>query len=146
MVEKRMRKLETIEREVTNEERASFFGDKNAKTIIISWGSPKSAILEAMHTLNSEGYSLGFLQVRMVHPLPKEYIAKTLENAEKTIDVEMNYSGQLAAIIREKTGIQMGFYILKYNGRPMTTTEVYNALKLILLGQAPERQVLMYGS
>lgn len=82
----------------------------------------------------------------MVHPLPSKHIAEVLQKAEKIIGVEMNYSGQLGGIIREKTGIPMDFQILKYNGRPMATTEVYNALKLVLSGQAPKRQVLTYGS
>jgi 2-oxoglutarate ferredoxin oxidoreductase subunit alpha len=146
MMEKRMRKLETLEKEVPIEERLNFFGDKNAKNMIVSWGSPKGAIVEALHRLTLEGFSLGFLQVRMVHPLPREYIAAALQNPQRIIDVEMNYSGQLGGIIREKTGIPMNFHILKYNGRPMTTTEAYNALKLILLNQAPRRQVLTYGS
>jgi 2-oxoglutarate ferredoxin oxidoreductase subunit alpha len=146
MVEKRMRKLETVEKEVPVEERVNFFGDKNAKNMVVSWGSPKSAILEALRRLTSEGFSLGFLQVRMVHPLPREYIAGVLQKPQRIIDVEMNYSGQLGGIIREKTGIPMNFYVLKYNGRPMTTTEVYSALKLVLLDQAPRRQVLTYGS
>jgi len=40
----------------------------------------------------------------------------------------------------------MSFYVLKWNGRPMTTTEVYDAIKLILLDKAPKRHVLTYGS
>jgi 2-oxoglutarate ferredoxin oxidoreductase subunit alpha len=141
-----MKKLEVIEEEVPIEEKVNFFGDRNAKNLIVSWGSPKGAILEALHTLTNEGFSLGFIQVRMVHPLPKEYVTNALKNAQKIIDVEMNYSGQLGGIIREKTGIPMNFYILKWNGRPMTTTEVYDAIKLILLDKAPKRQVLTYGS
>jgi 2-oxoglutarate ferredoxin oxidoreductase subunit alpha len=128
------------------EEKVNFFGDRNAKNLIVSWGSPKGAILEAIRKLTDEGFSLGFMQVRMVHPLPKEHIANMLQGAQKIIDVEMNYSGQLGGIIREKTGISMNFYILKWNGRPMTTTEVYDAIKLILLDKAPKRQVLTYGS
>ena len=146
MVEKRMKKLEVIEKDVPIEEKINFFGDKNAENLIVSWGSPKGAILEALNRLVDEGFSLGFIQVRMVHPLPKEYLANVFKNAEKIIDVEMNYSGQLGGIIRENTGIPMGFYILKWNGRPMTTTEVYDALKLVLLDKAPKRQVLTYGS
>ncbi len=146
MMEKRMKKLEVIDEKVPIEEKVSLFGDKDAENIVLSWGSPKGAIIEAVHKLTEEGFSLGFLQVRMVHPLYKDYIANILKKAHRKIDVEMNYSGQLGGIIREKTGIQMDFYVVKYNGRPMTTTEVYNALKLILLGKAPERQVLTYGS
>jgi 2-oxoglutarate ferredoxin oxidoreductase subunit alpha len=146
MVEKRMKKLALIEKEVPIEEQVNFFGDANAKNMIVSWGSPKNAIIEALQKLIQEGFSLGFIHVRMVHPLPKEYLADALQNAQKIIDVEMNYSGQLGKIIREETGIQMGFHVLKWNGRPMTTTEVYEALKLILLDKAPQRQVLTYGS
>jgi 2-oxoglutarate ferredoxin oxidoreductase subunit alpha len=99
-----------------------------------------------MSKLTQEGMNLGFLQVRMMHPLPKEYVTNALRNAEKIIAVENNYSGQLAEIVREKTGILANFRVLKYNGRPMSTTEVYAALKNILRGQAAERQVLDYGS
>jgi 2-oxoglutarate ferredoxin oxidoreductase subunit alpha len=146
MVEKRMKKLDAVKKEVSIEEKINFFGDKTSKNIIVSWGSPKGAILEALSMLKQEGFSLGFIQIRMVHPLPEEYLRNLLGNAQRIIDVEMNYSGQLGGIIREKTGIPTGFYVLKWNGRPMTTTEVYDALKLILLGKAPERQVLTYGS
>jgi 2-oxoglutarate ferredoxin oxidoreductase subunit alpha len=145
MVEKRMKKLEVIEKEVPIEEKVNFFGDRNAKNMIVSWGSPKGAIIEAFQKLSEEGFSLGFIQVRMVHPLPKEHMTNMLQGAQKIIDVEMNYSGQLGGIIREKTGIPMSFYVLKWNGRPMTTTEVYDAIKLILFDKAPKRQVLTYG-
>jgi 2-oxoglutarate ferredoxin oxidoreductase subunit alpha len=146
MMEKRMKKLETVEREVPINEKLNFFGDANAKNIIVSWGSPKGAIIEALNELSKESFSLGFMQIRMVHPLPREYIQEILQKAERIIDVEMNYSGQLGGIIIEKTRIPMDFQILKYNGRPMTTTEVYNALKLVLTGKALKRQVLTYGA
>jgi 2-oxoglutarate ferredoxin oxidoreductase subunit alpha len=146
MMEKRMKKLETVEREVSIMEKLNYFGEANAKNMIVSWGSPKGAIIEALNELSREGFSLGFLQIRMVHPLPGEHIREILQKAERIIDVEMNYSGQLGGIIVEKTGIPMDFQIVKYNGRPMTTTEVYNALKLVMVGTAPKRQVLTYGA
>jgi 2-oxoglutarate ferredoxin oxidoreductase subunit alpha len=146
MVEKRMRKLETADREIPVEEKLKIFGDGNSENVVVSWGSPKGAILEAVDKLNEEGLGLKFLQVRMIHPFPKEPVSNILKDASKIISVENNYSGQLAEIIREKTGIQANFRILKYNGRPISTTEVYEALKKILTGQASERQVLTYGS
>jgi 2-oxoglutarate ferredoxin oxidoreductase subunit alpha len=146
MVEKRMKKLELIDGEVPLEERINFYGDRDAESIVVSWGSTKGAILEAMERLMEEGFSLGFLQVRMIHPLPSTRISEILQDGERIIDVEMNYSGQLGGIIREKTGIPMSSYILKYNGRPMTVTEVHEALEKILRGRAPERVVLTHGS
>ncbi len=146
MLEKRMIKLDTADREIPIEEKVNFFGDADAPAIIVSWGSPKGAILEAMDMLKKDGHSTGFIQVRMPHPLPAEYMAKALGKASMKIAIEGNYSGQLAGIIREKTGIQMDHFILKWNGRPMSRDEVYNAILLIMQGKAPQRQVLTGGS
>ena len=146
MIEKRMKKLETADKEIPVEEKLNFFGDKTSKNMVISWGSPKGAILEAMSKLGEEGFSLGFLQIRMIQPFPKEYVGKVLQGSRKIITVENNYSGQLAEVVKENTGMQANFHILKYSGRPMSTTEVYDALKRVLVDQAGERQVLTYGS
>jgi len=146
MVEKRMRKLELIDKEIPLEEKINFFGEKNSEDMIVSWGSPKGAILEAMEILKAEGFSLGFMQLRMLHPLPKEHVANALKTARKVIDVEGNYLGQLGGLLKEEAGVHVNFYVLKYTGRPITTTEVCAAVKNILRGQAAERQVLTYGS
>jgi len=146
MMEKRMKKLEIADKEIPLEEKLNFFGREGAENVVVSWGSPKGAILEAKEMLENEGFELAFLQVRMPHPLPKERIAEILEKAKTKVTVEMNFSGQLASIISEKTGIFMDYHVLKYNGRPMSTTEVYAALRKILRGEAPKRQVLTYGS
>jgi 2-oxoglutarate ferredoxin oxidoreductase subunit alpha len=100
MVEKRMKKLELVEKEVPVDEKLNFFGDKDSENIVVSWGSPKGAIIESLNTLKEEGFSLGFMQVRMIHPLPAEYVKKVLEGKKRIIDVEDNYSGQLGGIIK----------------------------------------------
>ena len=146
MVEKRMKKLELVEKEVPVEDKLKFFGDQDSENIVVSWGSPKGAIIEALDMLKQESFSLGFMQLRLLHPLPTEDVKKALEGKKQIIDIEDNYTGQLGGIIKEKTGLAPNFYILKYTGRPMTTTEVYDALKAILTGKAPEREVLMLGS
>ncbi len=89
---------------------------------------------------------MNFLQIRMIHPFPKEYVSKVLNRARKRIDVEMNYSAQLASIVREQTGVVMDNYVLKYSGRPMSSDELHDAIKLILQEKAPKRQVLTHGS
>lgn len=146
MLDKRMRKLETADREIPARERVNFFGDADASTVVVSWGSPKGAILEAMERLRQEVHRIGFLQVRMPHPLPRDHIAEVFGRAKTKIAVEGNYSAQLAGIIREKTGVAMDYYILKWSGRPMSADEVHDALKLAMLGKAPRRQVLTHGS
>jgi 2-oxoglutarate ferredoxin oxidoreductase subunit alpha len=82
----------------------------------------------------------------LIHPFPTEDVSRLLGRAKKIIDVEMNYSGQLAGIVREETGIPIHDLILKYNGRPMTSDEVYDAIRNVLSGKSTKRQVLMHGS
>jgi 2-oxoglutarate ferredoxin oxidoreductase subunit alpha len=146
MVEKRMKKLDIVAKEVPIEDKLKFYGDPNSENIVISWGSPKGAIIESIETLKQEGFSIGFVQVRLIHPLPIEEVKKALDGKKRIIDIEENFTGQLAGIIKEQTGIAPNFHILKYTGRPMTTTEVYNALKAVLTGKSSGREVLMFGA
>jgi len=146
MMEKRLKRLELIDEEIPLKEKINYYGEENPDTIIASWGSPKGAIIEAMDSLAKEGFKLGFVQIRLVHPLPRAYLADILTKAKKRIIIESNYFAQLGGMIAEQTGIAMNYQILKYTGRPMTTTEIYDALKAILHGKALERQVLTHGS
>ena len=146
MVEKRMKKLEVVEREIPTSEKLNFFGAGNGAATVVSWGSTKGAILEAKERLEAEGIKINFLQVRLIHPFPEGDVSRLLSGAKRIIDVEMNYSGQLAGIVREKTGILIEDRILKYNGRPMDSDEVYEAIKNVILGKAGRRQVLMNGA
>lgn len=146
MMDKRLKKLDLVDREVPMETKLHFYGNPQCENIILSWGSPKGAIIEAINQLKEEGYECGFVQVRMIHPLPSAHIAQLLEGKKRIIDVEDNATAQLGGVITEHTAIKPTHYILKYTGRPMMTTEVYSAIKNILTGEAAERQVLMLGA
>jgi 2-oxoglutarate ferredoxin oxidoreductase subunit alpha len=78
MMDKRMRRLELIDREVPLEEKMNFYGDKDSENIVFSWGSPKGAILEAISNLKEAGLSCGFMQLRMLHPLPSAAVKQML--------------------------------------------------------------------
>jgi 2-oxoglutarate ferredoxin oxidoreductase subunit alpha len=146
MMDKRLKKLELVDKEVPLEMKAKFFGDKDAENIVVSWGSPKGAIIEALNQLKDEGFNIGYVQVRMIHPLPATYLKQMLAGKKRIIDVEDNATAQLGGVITEHTSIKPNFYVLKYTGRPMMTTEVYAALKAVLTDKAPEKQVLMLGA
>ena len=53
----------------------------------------------------------------------------------------MNYSSQLASLINENLGVRMDYLIAKYNGRPMSSSEIYDAL-VNHLGNAKRRIIL----
>ncbi len=146
MMDKRIKKLELVDKEVSEQLKFNFFGDKNAENIVVSWGSPKGAIIESLDQLKDEGYNLGFLQVRMILPFPSAQIKTLLSGKKRIIDIEDNATGQLGGVINQYTCCNPTHYILKYTGRPMMTTEVYNALKAILENKAAERQVLTLGA
>jgi 2-oxoglutarate ferredoxin oxidoreductase subunit alpha len=146
MMDKRLKKLELVDKEVPLEMKLKFFGDKESENIVVSWGSPKGAIIEALNQLKDEGLSLGYVQVRMIHPLPSAQLKQMLAGKKRIIDIEDNATAQLGGVITEHTTIKPTHYILKYTGRPMMTTEVYQTIKLILTDKAAERQVLMLGA
>lgn len=146
MMDKRIGKLELVAREVPADFKFHFYGSEDAENIIVSWGSPKGAILEAIDQLKAEGHNMGYIQVRMLLPFPAAEIKQLLSGKKRIIDIEDNHDAQLGGVVAEQIGIKPTHYILKYTGRPMMTTEVYQALKAIITDQAPQRQVLMLGA
>lgn len=145
MVDKRMRKLEIALMEIDDEDKAIFYGDEEAEYVVISWGSTKGVILDAMEMLAEEGYKLGFVQVKLLHPFPKDRVKKLVGDAKILIDVEHNKTAQFGSLVRRELLREIDYYILKYNGRPMSLSEVYLAFKLILENKANKIQVLNNG-
>src|SRR6266700_3074757 len=146
MMEKRFAKLDLAAREIPSEEKVKYFGPKGAPTVIVSWGSTKGALLDALDRLWAEGAKVGYLHVRLINPFPVDEVLAHLAKAKRRVGVEMNFGAQLAGIVRERTGIEMTHFIQKYNGRPMSNTELYDAVQAILRGKAEKRTVLTHGS
>lgn len=146
MMEKRMGKLDLADEEIPLEERLNFFGPADADVTLLSWGSTKGAILDAMDWLKEDRISVNFLQLRLIHPFPTQRVTEILSKSKKVVAVEMNFSAQLAGIVRERTCIPIEQLIVKYNGRPMSSEEIYDAVKLIHEGRAPKKLVLKRGA
>ncbi len=146
MMEKREAKLQLAGKEVPDSVKYHYFGPKDAKTVVVSWGSTKGPLLDALETLQTEKESVGFLQLRLLNPFPAEAVMAHLAKAEHRINVEMNFGAQLGGLIRERTGVEPTHLILKYNGRPMSSNELHDAIKAIIHDQAPHRTVLTHGA
>ncbi|MEM4970305.1 MAG: 2-oxoacid:ferredoxin oxidoreductase subunit alpha [Sulfolobales archaeon] len=132
MYMKRLKKLETADREIPEEERAILYGDENADITIVSWGSTKGAILDAMEVLRDKGYKIRFLQIKVFSPFPKNLVRKILGSSNIVIDIENNYLGQAARVIAMETGIVIKHKALKWTGRPITETEVIKAVESVV--------------
>lgn len=144
MMDKRMRKLITASREIPIEKKVHLYGDRSAEITLVTWGSPKGAILDAIEALKHEGVRANLLQIKLVWPFPVEYVTQVLNKAKWKVNVEMNYSGQLGLVIREQTGLKMDSSILKWNGRAMSQGEIVEAVKAIVEEQE-QRVVLSHG-
>ncbi len=146
MMDKRMGKLDLADKEIPMSDRVNFFGPENADVTVVSWGSTKGAILDAMEWLKQDGVSVNFLQVRLIHPFPTEYVAMILSKAKKVVGIEMNFSAQMIGILRERTCIPVDQLVVKYNGRPMSAEEIFDSLNMIHENRAPKRVVLKHGA
>jgi 2-oxoglutarate ferredoxin oxidoreductase subunit alpha len=145
MMDKRAKKLELAAKEIPISEKMNVFGDPKAETVILSWGSTKGAILDALESLKADGISICFVQVKLIHPLPSEELRQTVIGAKRRICIENNFSGQFAGWVREHTGLTMDHLILKYNGRPISLDEIVDAVKQTVKSKAPKRIVLTDG-
>jgi 2-oxoglutarate/2-oxoacid ferredoxin oxidoreductase subunit alpha len=126
MLEKRMRKLSFIEKEIKP---PKLYGPQDANITLVSWGSTKGPIFEAMKLLQKDGIKANFLQILYLSPFQSEEVKRVLSSAKTIIDVENNYTAQLSSLIREKTGIEIQHKILKYDGRPFYPNFIYKKLK-----------------
>jgi len=69
--------------------------DKIPDLMLITWGGSTSAVEEAMIALRTEGYSLGMIAIRLLHPLSKSAFQRAICDSSQVLVVEQNQSGQL---------------------------------------------------
>ena len=143
MMDKRQTKVEQVLSLIPKEDQAVAYGKLDI--CIVSWGSPKGPILDAIEMHRNEGREIGFIDIKLLHPFPTNYIKSLLKDSSIVIDIEANMTGQLASLIRENLLRDPDYYVLKYTGRPMTCIEIFDSLKKILEKKAEKRQVLLYG-
>ncbi len=143
---KRRRKFEVAARDIPESRKWSYFGASDPDLLLVSWGSPKGAILHALHDLEARGRSVAFLQIRLIEPFPADAVRKAVGRAKKFAVVEANESGQLADIIAMRTGLLAHHRLNKTNGRPVVPAEVEELSDKILKGSARPREVMTLGS
>lgn len=129
MSNKRMDKLSHLIRNDLIE--PEFIGSDDYDVLLLSWGSLYGPIIEAVEILNrEEGKKYSALVFGDIWPLPKEKLKEKSKKAKEIINIEQNSTGQLASVIMENTGIKCTKSVLKYDGRPISSQEIYNRLKL----------------
>ena len=163
MVEKRMSKLQLIIEQIPERDQITIeFEDKSKRNIentviILSWGSTKGAILDTLEriSLEFENIKFIFIQVKLLNPFPSNLLEdiinttrgnnfKSDSNTKTTIiSIEMNYLAQLDILLKQNTTINTNFNILKYNGRPISFSELYESFIKIINKDNIEKRVIL---
>ncbi len=97
-----------------------------AKTVLVSWGSMKGPILEAMKEL---GDAAALIHFTHVFPLDKEKISPLFGKEKEYILVENNSHAQFGRLLQQETGISIPKALLKYDGRPFAKEEIIDYVK-----------------
>jgi len=138
MMHKRMGKLALAQKAIPQDQQYALHGPADAELTVVAWGSTKGTILDAMKVLEAQGKKINFLQCRLMKPFPAEAVGEILRKAKRIVSVEENYSGQLASLVTEHTGVIIKDRINKYDGRPFSEDEVVRALSTAYAGGKAE--------
>ncbi len=144
MMDKRLSRFSQILKDIPKDDQVVSNG--TAEYTIVSWGSTKGPILDALEMLKKENINVGFLQIKLLHPFPTELVKSFLKNVKSIIDIEANATGQLGLLLKQNLGREIDHYILKYTGRAMTCTEIYDSIKKILANKEQKKVILTHGA
>lgn len=125
-MQKRMQKLQTCAQK--NMPKPVLYGPKKADLTIVSWGSNKGVILEALKHFSN----VNFLHITWISPFPVQAVKNILEDAHLILNVECNVTAQMSGLIKEYTGIGIKHNLLKYDGRPFCPEEIITKIKKML--------------
>jgi 2-oxoglutarate ferredoxin oxidoreductase subunit alpha len=110
-VEKREQKVDTAKERENWDVRE--YGNPDADTLIVSWGSNEGALVEALDLLEAEGVEVRIMSVPYIYPRPD--LSEDVRTAEQTIVVECNATGQFADLI-EHDVLERVDRVNKYDG------------------------------
>ncbi len=140
-MEKRMRKLEAAEREMRLPER---YGPEEAEVTLMGWGSTYGSLREAVDLLNALGVRANLLHFVDLWPFPEERVSDLLRSTRYLVNVEQNFTGQLARVVRANTGRKVDASILKYDGRAISPEFILASLQEKLSLPAPREEVKIH--
>jgi 2-oxoglutarate ferredoxin oxidoreductase subunit alpha len=134
MIDKRLRKLDYLAKELEDRsvDTTKFYGPEEAEATLVSWGSTKGPIMEAMKLLERDNIAVNYLQIVYLLPLPTSKVEKALSESRKTVAIESNKTSQLSSLIREHLLRDVDHKILKYDGRPFNPGYLAQRIKEVL--------------
>jgi 2-oxoglutarate ferredoxin oxidoreductase subunit alpha len=126
MVDKRLAKGEALKKDIVP---PKLVGPKDYRNLVICWGSTCHVVEEALAVLGRDDTAmLHYAQVYPLHSKTADYIGQ----AEKTVVVESNATGQFRKLIRLLAGVDTDEGLVKYDGLSFAVEDVVEGLSEIL--------------
>ncbi len=129
MVKKRMRKLDYILEEL---EVPKIFGEEEALITLVSWGSTKYIVRDAIKLLKEEGIITNQLHIKTINPFHTKETRTLLENSKEVLCIEQNFTGQMSNYIRMKTGFDIKYNLRRWDGEPIVPSQIIAKVKEVL--------------
>ena len=120
---KRHKKLASLAEDPAVARLSSQFGDERATLGIACWGSTAGAVEEAVAIANRRGVAVKALAPKLMHPLLHSEWKPFLASIDKLLVPEMNFTGQLATLLRSTYGMPT-IRLNKLKGVPFLTEEI----------------------
>ena len=79
-----------------------------------------------------EGIDLKLMQLVDIWPFPDQAVSDILRTSRQVVVVENNFTGQMANLIRQQTGVEC-VKVVKYNGAPFSPNELHHRLKELIM-------------
>lgn len=117
MVEKRLEKARRLKGEMALPEP---YRTDGARSVLISWGSSRAAVVEAIDLLRADGKPFGALHFTEVWPLPH----LTLPDDVEYWSIEGNATGQFAHLLQAEWHIRLAGTIGRYDGMPLDARSI----------------------
>ena len=89
----------------------------------IGFGSTFGPVREAIDRLTEQGLSVGSFYPRILMPFPADKVIDFVKDAKRVIVPEVNFTGQLARLIKAETGIELES-VAKCDGLPFTAEAI----------------------
>ncbi len=132
MVNKRLfKKLPLIRKEI---EPPLYYGKEYPDVILVGWGSTYGVLKEAVDVLSSD-CKIAMLHFSEIYPFPstgKFNYLKKLKDAQVTICIENNATGQFARLMKTETGFSFNSLINRFDGRPFLLEDLVKRIKEII--------------
>jgi 2-oxoglutarate ferredoxin oxidoreductase subunit alpha len=127
MMEKRMKKLKSAAKDLAD---AKVWGDADAETGIVGFGSTLGPILEAVSQLERKRIKAKYFQVRTLWPFLYEQLQDFAASCRRIIVVENNYTGQLRRLIQSQGRIKNEIVsILNYSSQPFSPGDISSRIQ-----------------